>query len=85
MAQAMRSVPSQRDRWQQVKTVALRRWDLLTSEDLDGVRGNTERMIALLQHRYGFAREEATRELTAWSKSLHMPAPPPASVAGAAR
>ena len=63
------------DRWQQVKTVALQRWELLNQDDLDAVRGNTERMITLLQNRYGFAREEAMRELAAWSKSLHGLAP----------
>lgn len=85
MANAIRGRAPQNARWQQVKMVALRRWELLTAEDLDDVHGNTERMIALLQQRYGFAREEATRELTAWSQSLHTPASVPAAVISAAR
>lgn len=85
MPTAMRSESSQSERWQQVKTVALRRWDLITPDELDHVRGNTERMIELLQHRYGFAREQATRELMAWSKSLHPPSPAAAVTASAAR
>ena len=34
------------------------------------VRGNSERLISLLQTRYGFPRAQAIRELTAWRQSL---------------
>lgn len=68
-------------RWQQVKAMARRRWERLAPEDLDTVRGNTERMIALLQRRYGYRRDEATRELAAWRRTLLESAP--AAAAGA--
>jgi uncharacterized protein YjbJ (UPF0337 family) len=52
------------------------RWSALTEDDVLSVRGNTERLISLLQTRYGFAREEAIKELTAWSRSLAAAAAP---------
>jgi len=63
------------NRWQQLEPVALRRWELLAPEDLDTVRGNTERMLTLLQRRYGYDRDKAIRELAAWSRALREAAP----------
>ncbi len=67
---SLRNASPPSDRWQQAKSVALRRWDLLQPDDIDRVRGNTERMIELLQVKYGLDRDKATRELIAWSRSL---------------
>ena len=57
-------------RWQELTGAVRDRWTALTEDDVLSVRGNTERLISLLQTRYGFAREEAIKELTAWSRSL---------------
>ena len=57
-------------RWQELTGAVRARWTALTEDDVLSVRGNTERLISLLQTRYGFAREEAIKELTAWSRSL---------------
>lgn len=58
------------DRWQRLSSAARQRWDRLTEEDVQGVRGNAERLISLLQRRYGFERDRALKELTAWRGSL---------------
>jgi hypothetical protein len=58
------------DRWQRVSSTAHQRWDRLTEEDLNAVRGNAERLVSLLQGRYGFARDQALKELTEWRNSL---------------
>jgi uncharacterized protein YjbJ (UPF0337 family) len=58
------------DRWQRLMHNARERWDRLTEDDVQGVRGNAERMVSVLQARYGLARHEALKELTAWSRSL---------------
>lgn len=57
-------------RWQTMAEAAIQRWDRLTMDDLGTVRGNAERLIELLQARYGLAREDALAELAAWRQSL---------------
>jgi hypothetical protein len=49
---------------------AVQRWNRLTDRDLDQVRGNAERMVELLQARYGIERHEALAELEMWRRSL---------------
>jgi uncharacterized protein YjbJ (UPF0337 family) len=60
------------ERWQRLMHAARERWDRLTEDDVRNVRGNAERMISVLQDRYGMARDEAQKELTAWSRSLRL-------------
>lgn len=59
-----------RTRWQERTGAVRARWSELTEDDVRSVRGNAERLIERLQHRYGMAREEALKELSAWSRSL---------------
>jgi uncharacterized protein YjbJ (UPF0337 family) len=56
--------------WIRVRAAARQRWGLLTDDDVESVRGNTERLISVLQSRYGFARVQALKELTAWRQVL---------------
>ncbi len=58
------------DRWPRVMAFARQRWDRLTDDDLANVRGNTERLINALQERYGLARWQALKELSAWRQTL---------------
>lgn len=46
------------------------RWDRLSVDDVRGVRGNAERLLSVLQDRYGLGRDEALREVQAWRDSL---------------
>jgi uncharacterized protein YjbJ (UPF0337 family) len=62
--------PEARSRWQELTGPVRARWSALTEDDVRSVRGNAERLITVLQDRYGFARDEAIKELTAWSRSL---------------
>jgi uncharacterized protein YjbJ (UPF0337 family) len=59
-----------RTRWQELTGAVRARWSELTEDDVLSVRGNAERLIDALQYRYGMAREEALKELSAWSRSL---------------
>jgi uncharacterized protein YjbJ (UPF0337 family) len=59
-----------KNRWQELTGAVRDRWSALTEDDVLSVRGNSERLIAVLQTRYGLARDEAIKELTAWSRSL---------------
>lgn len=58
------------DRWHQLKSNVKTRWNRLTDADIEGVQGNVERLIELLQARYGYGRGMALREITLWSRSL---------------
>lgn len=58
------------ERWQRVMSAARQRWDKLTEADVDSVRGNAERLVSVLQSRYGFGRDQALRELGAWRQTL---------------
>lgn len=58
------------ERWLELRNEVRARWDRLTDADIDLVQGNAERLIALLQARYGYARRTAIREITLWSRSL---------------
>lgn len=48
------------DRWSELREMALAQWDRLTDRDLDQVEGRRERLVGLLQRRYGWAREQTT-------------------------
>jgi uncharacterized protein YjbJ (UPF0337 family) len=50
-------------KWHQLKGEAKIRWGKLTDDDLDQANGQTEKLIGLLQERYGYARERAEREV----------------------
>ena len=50
-------------KWMQMKGEVLRQWGKLTNDDLDQIEGNAEKMVGKLQERYGYAREEAEREV----------------------
>ena len=50
-------------KWKQLKGEVRNRWGRLTDDELDQVGGNAEKLVGLIQERYGVAREEAEREL----------------------
>jgi uncharacterized protein YjbJ (UPF0337 family) len=50
-------------KWTQLKGEVRRQWGKLTDDDLDQIQGNAEKMVGKLQERYGWARDEAEREL----------------------
>lgn len=50
-------------KWLQLKGEARRQWGKLTDDDLDQIEGNAEKMVGKLQERYGYARDEAQREV----------------------
>jgi len=57
-------------KWHQLKGEAKIRWGKLTDDDLDMANGQTEKLIGLLQERYGYARDRAEREVRTF-EDLH--------------
>jgi uncharacterized protein YjbJ (UPF0337 family) len=52
--------------WKQLKGHVRKQWGKLTDDDLDQAAGQTEKLVGLLQERYGYARERAEREVRAF-------------------
>lgn len=50
-------------KWLQIKGAVKEQWGKLTDDDLDQVNGNLERLVGLVQERYGYARERAAKEV----------------------
>ncbi len=57
-------------RWDQVKGRVKQRWDRLTDEDIEQVRGNLERLVDALRDRYGYDRWSAEKEINSWRRTL---------------
>lgn len=50
-------------KWKQLKGEVRNKWGRLTDDELDQVGGNAEKLVGLIQERYGIARDEAEREI----------------------
>ena len=51
-------------KWKQVKGNVRNWWGKLTDDDVDRIAGKSEKMVGLLQERYGWTKERANEELT---------------------
>ena len=49
-------------KWQEIKGEVKTKWGKLTDNDLTEIEGIEEKLLGLLQKRYGYAREEAEQE-----------------------
>ncbi|MBE0687297.1 MAG: CsbD family protein [Anaerolineaceae bacterium] len=52
-------------KWKQLRGEVKVWWGKLTDDDLDKVEGNYEKLVGLLQEKYGYTREQAEEE---WEK-----------------
>ena len=52
--------------WKQVAGQAKVQWGKLTDDDMDIVAGHRDQLAGRIQERYGVAREEAEKQVTAW-------------------
>jgi uncharacterized protein YjbJ (UPF0337 family) len=52
-----------RGKWKQFRTELKHQWNQLSSDDLDGIDGKSDNLVFLLEHRYGYARRRAEREV----------------------
>jgi uncharacterized protein YjbJ (UPF0337 family) len=58
-------------KWKQVKGEVREKWGRLTDDDIHVVAGRREQLIGRIQERYGVAKEEATRQVDVFVKSLN--------------
>jgi uncharacterized protein YjbJ (UPF0337 family) len=50
-------------KWKQMRGQAKEWWGKLTDDDLEKVDGKCDKLVGLLQERYGYAREKAEEEI----------------------
>jgi uncharacterized protein YjbJ (UPF0337 family) len=49
---------------------AKEKWGRLTDDDLDVINGRQEQLEGKIQERYGLAKDQAKKDVHAWSNSL---------------
>ena len=52
--------------WNQVKGKVKEQWGKLTDDDLTKISGQRDQLVGRLQERYGYAKEQAEREVKDW-------------------
>jgi uncharacterized protein YjbJ (UPF0337 family) len=50
-------------KWKQVRGQMKQWWGQLTDDDLDRVDGKRDKLVGLLQEKYGYARDKAEEEI----------------------
>ena len=50
-------------KWHQLKGSARAQWGKLTDDELDQFDGNAEKLVGLVQERYGYAKQRAEQEV----------------------
>jgi len=50
-------------KWLQLKGSIREKWGQLTDDDVDKVSGSAERLVGLIQERYGYAKQQAEAEV----------------------
>jgi uncharacterized protein YjbJ (UPF0337 family) len=54
-------------KWKQLKGSLKERWGKLTDQDLETIAGKHEKLIGVIQERYGIAKEEAQKQVDDWN------------------
>jgi uncharacterized protein YjbJ (UPF0337 family) len=57
-------------KWKALRAYVQERWDKLTREELDQIEGNYDRLIGIIQEKYGLTLLQAERELTEFRATL---------------
>ena len=50
-------------KWKQLQGSIKHRWGELTDDDIDQIAGEKQKLIGLLQEKYGYAKEKAEAEV----------------------
>jgi uncharacterized protein YjbJ (UPF0337 family) len=54
--------------WKQLKGKMREKWGKLTDDDWEAIGGRKDQLVGKLQERYGYSREQAEKEYSAWEK-----------------
>lgn len=58
--------------WKQLKGKVKEKWGKLTDDDLTTIAGKREHLAGVLQERYGYAKDQAEKELNEFSDKLKL-------------
>ena len=56
--------------WMEFKGKAQKQWGKLTSDDMDVIEGKRKELAGRLQQRYGYAKDQAEKEIDTWLKDV---------------
>ena len=56
--------------WKQLTGKVKQKWGKLTDDDLTAIGGKRDELVGRLQKHYGYAKDEAERELDDFTRSL---------------
>lgn len=56
--------------WKQFKGKVKEQWGNLTDDQIDQIEGRREKLVGLVQERYGIAKDQAERDVDSWSSRL---------------
>jgi uncharacterized protein YjbJ (UPF0337 family) len=59
--------------WKQVTGKVKQKWGKLTDDDLTTVAGKRDELAGILQKKYGYAKDQAEKEVDDFSRSLDTP------------
>jgi len=57
-------------RWDELSNHATVQWERLTARDIRVIAGNRERLVGILQQRYGSHRQTVEREVRAFTRAF---------------
>jgi len=58
-------------KWKQFKGQVKQKWGKLTDDDLDTMAGKRDEIAGKLQERYGYAKEQAEKEIDDFAHTLN--------------
>ena len=57
-------------KWKQYAGKIRERWGKLTDDDLTVIHGKKDQLVGLVQERYGYAKEEAQRQVEEFNRAI---------------
>ena len=58
-----------RGNWNQAKGELKKQWGKLTDDDFSTINGERDKRVGRIQDRYGYAKEQAEREVQNWERA----------------
>jgi uncharacterized protein YjbJ (UPF0337 family) len=57
-------------KWKQMKGDLRTRWGKLTDDDLHTIGGEKDKLVGVVQERYGIQKDEAQRQVDEWHEGM---------------
>lgn len=57
-------------KWMQIRGNVKQMWGKLTDDDLDQINGQSDKLVGVLQERYGYSKEKAQQEVDRFNRDM---------------